>query len=96
MIRSPNLYGDPQTVIRYLSRPCHCPHLHWHLHSVYGYDAERDADLTIAAYLDKQEPIDKQTGVTVRELEKFVGWWWPRKESPPTRLEISPLKIVDV
>jgi salicylate hydroxylase len=28
MIRSPNLYGDPQTVMRYLSRPCHCEHLY--------------------------------------------------------------------
>jgi hypothetical protein len=56
-------------------------------------DVERDADLAIAVYLDKQEPIDKQTGVTVRELEKFVGWWWPRKESPPPASKLVPSKL---
>jgi hypothetical protein len=50
---------------------------------VYGYDAERDADLAIAAYLENQEPWDKRTGVTTRELDKFVGWWWPEKRGPP-------------
>jgi hypothetical protein len=53
------------------------------LHSVYGYDAEKDADLAIAAYVEKQEPWDKQTGVTTRELDKFVSWWWPEKKGSP-------------
>jgi len=65
-MRSPNLYGDPHTVL-----------------SVYGYDAERDADLTIAAYLEKHEPGDKQTGVTQRLLDNFVSYWWPEKKGPP-------------
>ncbi|KIX02394.1 uncharacterized protein Z518_08335 [Rhinocladiella mackenziei CBS 650.93] len=46
--------------------------------AVYGYDAEQDAELTIQAYLDKQEPHDPKTGVTDRELERFIGWWWPK------------------
>jgi hypothetical protein len=62
-------------------------------HSVYGYDVERDADLAIAAYLDKQEPMDKQSGVTVRELEKFIGWWWPGKERPPPASKLVPSKL---
>jgi hypothetical protein len=45
---------------------------------VYGYDAEQDADLAIKAHLDRQEPRDPKTGVTDRELERFVGWWWPK------------------
>ncbi|KAK5276935.1 hypothetical protein LTR40_011003 [Exophiala xenobiotica] len=60
-MRSPNLYGDPDTTM-----------------SVYGYDAEQDADLAIKAHLDRQEPRDPKTGVTDRELERFVGWWWPK------------------
>jgi len=42
-MRSPNLYGDPATVL-----------------SVYGYDAEADADLSVQAYLEKKEPADEQ------------------------------------
>ncbi|KAK5208123.1 hypothetical protein LTR41_006059 [Exophiala xenobiotica] len=60
-MRSPNLYGDPDTTM-----------------SVYGYDAEQDADLAIKAHLDRQEPRDPKTGVTDREFERFVGWWWPK------------------
>ncbi len=65
-MRSPNLYGDPHTVL-----------------SVYGYDAERDAELAIAAFLEKKEPGDKQTGVTQRQLDNFVSYWWPEKKGPP-------------
>lgn len=81
--RSPNLYGDPQTVMRCVPRifPVHPP-LTYHDNSVYGYDAEVDADTHIQAYLDKKEPHDPKTGVTDRELEKFVGWWWPKSKHP--------------
>jgi len=64
-IRSPNLYGDPQTTM-----------------SVYGYDAEADADIHIQAHLEKNEPRDEKTGVTNRELQKFIGWWWPKAKHP--------------
>ncbi|OAG42032.1 hypothetical protein AYO21_03767 [Fonsecaea monophora] len=50
--------------------------------SVYGYDAEEDADIAIRAYLQKCEPYDVNTGVTDRELERFVGWWWPKDKIP--------------
>ncbi|KAI1621082.1 salicylate hydroxylase [Exophiala viscosa] len=64
-MRSPNLYGDPETTM-----------------SVYGYDAEEDAEMAIRAYLDKHEPYDPKTGVTDRELKRFVGWWWPKDRMP--------------
>ncbi|KAK4941043.1 hypothetical protein LTR10_018964 [Elasticomyces elasticus] len=64
-MRSPNLYGDPETT-----------------KSVYGYDAEEDAEIAIKAYADKHEPHDPKTGVTDRELERFVGWWWPKDRVP--------------
>ena len=61
-MRSPNLYGDPHTVM-----------------SVYGYDAERDADLKITEWLEKREARDERTGVTPRQMDNFVNWWWPEK-----------------
>jgi len=64
-MRSPNLYGDPETTI-----------------SVYGYDAEQDAEIAIQAYINKQEPYDPKTGVTDRELERIMGWWWPKEKVP--------------
>ncbi|EXJ68428.1 uncharacterized protein A1O5_08220 [Cladophialophora psammophila CBS 110553] len=50
--------------------------------SVYNYDAEEDAEIAIRAYLEKCEPFDVKTGVTDRELERFVGWWWPKDKIP--------------
>jgi hypothetical protein len=50
--------------------------------SVYGYNAEADANLHIQAYLESKEPRDEVTGVTNRELENFVGWWWPKEKHP--------------
>ena len=52
--------------------------------SVYAYDAERDADIAVEAYLQNHEPYDKNTGVTDREMEKFIGWWWPKERIPLT------------
>ena len=49
---------------------------------MYGYDAEHDADICIEAHLSKREPYDPKTGVTDRELEKFIGWWWPKDQGP--------------
>lgn len=82
-IRSPNLYGDPQTTMRCVPSifPVHPP-LTYLDNSVYGYDAEADADTAIQAYLDKREPRDEKTGITNRELEKFIGWWWPKAKRP--------------
>ncbi|OQU98820.1 FAD binding domain-containing protein [Cladophialophora immunda] len=50
--------------------------------SVYNYDAEEDAEIAIRAFLGKCEPYDVKTGVTDRELERFVGWWWPKDKIP--------------
>lgn len=82
-IRSPNLYGDPQTTMRCVPSifPVHQPLTYFH-NSVYGYNAEADANLHIQAYLEQKEPGDEKTGVTNRELEKFVGWWWPKEKHP--------------
>lgn len=49
---------------------------------VYDYDAETDAELAIAAFLNQGELIDKNTGVTNRELELLMGWWWPKQDVP--------------
>ena len=49
---------------------------------MYGYDAEQDADLAIEAYLKQHEPYDPKTGVTDRELERFVGWLGPKYQVP--------------
>jgi len=61
--------------------------------SVYGYDAEKDAELAIAAYLEGQEPLDEQTKVTARELQKLVGWWWPEQKPPPASRLVSASKL---
>ncbi|KIY02128.1 uncharacterized protein Z520_02266 [Fonsecaea multimorphosa CBS 102226] len=50
--------------------------------SVYNYDAEEDAEIAIRAFLGGCEPYDVKTGVTDRELERFVGWWWPKHKVP--------------
>jgi len=76
MMRSPNLYGDPHTVL-----------------SVYGYDPERDAELAIAAYIEKQEIGDKQTGVTTRQMDNLVSWWWPDKRGPPPAGKLCASKL---
>jgi hypothetical protein len=47
-------------------------------HRIYNYDAEADADLAIKQYFSKNPPHDPITGVTDRELEKYVGWWLPK------------------
>ncbi|ETI23936.1 hypothetical protein G647_05743 [Cladophialophora carrionii CBS 160.54] len=49
---------------------------------VYNYDAEADAELAIQSYLNTHEPYDPNSGVTDRELERFVGWWYPKERRP--------------
>ncbi|EXJ62201.1 hypothetical protein A1O7_02634 [Cladophialophora yegresii CBS 114405] len=49
---------------------------------VYNYDAEADAELAIQTYLNMHEPYDPNSGVTDRELERFVGWWYPKQKRP--------------
>ncbi|KAJ9616815.1 hypothetical protein H2200_000534 [Cladophialophora chaetospira] len=47
---------------------------------VYNYDAEADAELAIQTYLAANEPYDANSGVTDRELARFVGWWYPKDD----------------
>ncbi|KIW18540.1 hypothetical protein PV08_02828 [Exophiala spinifera] len=42
--------------------------------AVYGYDAERDADMAIDAYITKSQ---FNGDVTQHEVDKYIGWWWP-------------------
>ena len=49
---------------------------------IYNYDAEADADHAVAAFLRKEEPYDPTIKVTDREIEGFVGWWWPKDVVP--------------
>ena len=51
----------------------------WTTMEIYGYDAEKHADEVISEYLDSHVPFDKKTGVTGTELERNVGWWWPKE-----------------
>ena len=55
---------------------------------VYNYDAEKDADMAISAHLGKKEALDVKTGVTDRELDKLVAYWWPKQGEP---LQVSKL-----
>ena len=47
--------------------------------TIYGYDVEAHADRAIKEYLDKEQVLDKKTGVTDQELERNVGYWWPKE-----------------
>ena len=49
--------------------------------TMFDYDAEADAEIAIKAYLDGQEPGDKNSGLTRREMERFFGHWWPKGQS---------------
>ena len=55
--------------------------------TIYGYDVEEHAERAIEEYLDKQAVLDKKTGVTDQELERNVGYWWPKQ----TELKASKL-----
>ena len=45
--------------------------------SIFGYDAEADAEKAVEAYLKKHEPYNATTGVTDREWERFYGYFHP-------------------
>ena len=45
--------------------------------SIFGYDAEDDADIAIEAWYSKHEPYNRTTGVTNREWERFYGYFHP-------------------
>lgn len=45
--------------------------------TVFGYDAEHDAEIAIQAHHDGQEPRDDQTALTRREMDRYFGYWWP-------------------
>jgi salicylate hydroxylase len=49
--------------------------------SVYGYDAEADADLSIQTFLEGKEPVDGQRGVTRRVEADVMGWFLPKEKS---------------
>jgi hypothetical protein len=48
-------------------------------YSVYGYDAEADADTAVQNYLDGKDPQD-QIGISKVYKEKFMGWYLPKQE----------------
>lgn len=50
---------------------------------VYGYDAERDAELAIDAFLLENQA---KGDVVQHELEKYVGWWWPQEKKSGLQL----------
>ncbi len=58
--------------------------------TIFDYDAEQDAEVAIQAYLDGEEPKDKNSGLTRREMERFFGHWWPQemplKPTPASKL----------
>lgn len=70
-MRSPNLYGDPSTVL-----------------SVYGYDAEADADLSVQSYLEGREPADEQRGFTRKVEADVMGWFLPKEKKSDGRAKL--------
>lgn len=45
--------------------------------TIFGYDAEEDAETAVEAWLGGQEPRDEASGVTNREWERFYGYFHP-------------------
>lgn len=95
MIRSPNLYGDPQTVMRYLSRPCHClplaltPPQRLRLQR---RKRRRSRHSRVPRQTRAHGQADRSHCSRVGEVRRLVV---AREGKPSTRLEISSLKTVD-
>ena len=60
---------------------------HWNLwaspetlQSVFGYDAEGDADHAVLTYLTETTPWDKTTGVSAGLEKKWTAWFLPEKD----------------
>ena len=49
--------------------------------TIFDYDTEQDAEIAIKAYLEGEEPVDRNSGLTRREMERFFGHWWPNELS---------------
>jgi len=47
-------------------------------YSVYGYDAESNADQAIAAYFQGKEPVDER-GTAKRLEDRFMNWFLPKQ-----------------
>lgn len=46
--------------------------------SIFGYDAEGDADFAVLKYLQEKSPWDRVTGVSHALEEKWTGWYLPQ------------------
>ena len=58
--------------------------------TIFDYDAEQNAEVANQAYLHDEEPKDKNSGLTTREMDRFFGHWWPKqmplKPTPASKL----------
>jgi hypothetical protein len=95
MIRSPNLYGDPQTVMRYLSQRCHCSPLALtppqRLRLRRG-KRRRSRHSRVPRQTRAHGQADRSYCSRIGEVHRLVV---AREGEPSTRLEISSLKIVE-
>jgi len=48
--------------------------------SIFGYDAEGDADFAVIKYLQETKPWDRVTGVSQGLEEKWTGWYLPKDQ----------------
>lgn len=48
--------------------------------SIYGYDAESDADYAVLKYLMDQGPVDANTKMSQRLTEKWAGWFLSKEQ----------------
>jgi hypothetical protein len=48
--------------------------------SIYGYDAEMDADNAVLTYLQNQGSVDPNTKVSKSLEEKWAGWYLPKEQ----------------
>ena len=47
--------------------------------SIFGYDAEGDADHAVLTYLAEKTPWDRNTGMSEGIEKKWVGWFLPKE-----------------
>lgn len=47
--------------------------------SIFGYDAEGDADHAVLTYLSEKTPWDRNTGMSEGIEKKWVGWFLPEE-----------------
>ncbi|KAF2216125.1 hypothetical protein CERZMDRAFT_89818 [Cercospora zeae-maydis SCOH1-5] len=47
--------------------------------SIFGYDAEGDADFAVLKYLQEKSPWDEETGVSHALEQKWTGWYLPEE-----------------